>query len=95
MHCWFFFEVTNLEFIDKFLVREVFCSRVEEIVGEDVCEDLIISFIFEDFFLISASVDDVIEMLRFEVTVVVDAGHWFEYITKYSRLRTSNILRIF
>ncbi len=31
----FFFEVTNLEFINEFLVREIFCSRVEEVVRKN------------------------------------------------------------
>ncbi len=75
MYCWFFFEVTNLEFVDEFLVREVFCSRVEEIVGENVYEDLIISFIFKYFFLISPTINDVIEVLWPEVAIVVNTGH--------------------
>ena len=73
MNC--IFQVTNLEFVNLFLVGKVFGFRVFKVVGEDVSKGLIVFLIEKNFVFVGAAVKDMIKVLWFKVSIVVFTGH--------------------
>jgi len=46
-----------------------------KVINEDFSKNLVIFFVEENFIFIGASVEDVIKVLRFKISVVVFTGH--------------------